>query len=269
MIRFTFAVLCLFPALDIHAAWVRPAGETYVQLGGSYTSATSVYDPAGGKQAIPRFTEVATNIYGEFGITNRWTIGYVLPVLFSNQAEDVALPQATKSASGLGDSIWSNRYQVYSGVVLISAGLDIGMPTGNRNAPIPLGDGEASVIPKMMLGGGFTLGLPGFYLISAGYNKRTIGFSDEVHGGAMGGLTLGEFTLILSLELRQSLKNGEGGNLNESPLLLNNASFATWSIGTVFKATERLQVLVFYKGGLYVHNILGAPSMSLAVGYRF
>ncbi len=253
----------------MHAAWVRPAGEAYVQLGGSYTSAASVYDSTGAKRAIPRFTEVATNIYGEFGLTKSWTMGYALPLLFSNQVEDAALAQGAKSASGLGDSIWSNRYQLYSGTVLISAGLDIGIPTGNRNAVIPLGDGEASVMPKMMVGGGFTLGLPGFYLISAGYNKRTIGFSDEVHGGAMSGLTAGQFTFILSLELRQSLKNGDGGNLNESPLLLNNASFASWSAGTVFKATERLQILAFYKGGLFVRNILGAASLSVVVGYLF
>lgn len=251
----------------VNGAWVKSQGEGYLQLGASYTSANSVYDSSGAKQAIPRFTEIATNVYGEYGITSRWTAGYLLPVLFTNQAEDAPSLSTQKSAAGLGDSIFANRYQLYAGPVVFSAGLDIGVPTGNRNAAIPLGDGETSVMPKLMLGGGFTAGLPGFYLFSAGYNKRTLGFSDEFQATAMGGLTTGMFTWILSLELKQSIKNGDAGLINASPLLFNNASFASWSVGGVFKATDRLQVFAFFKGGLYVRNILGAPSMSLAVGY--
>ncbi|MFZ5627986.1 MAG: hypothetical protein ACOY5B_02585 [Spirochaetota bacterium] len=264
----TLITALLFTA-SAQAAWVKNQGEGYVQLGASYTSANNVYDASGTKQPIPRFTEVATQIYGEYGITGKWTSGYLLPVLFTSQAEDAALLQTSKTASGLGDSIWTNRYQIYSGAVLFSAGLDVGIPTGNRNAAIPLGDGEASVMPKFMLAGGFTLGVPGFYLFSAGYNKRTIGFSDEINASAMGGLTTGIVTWILSLELKQSLKNGDAGTLNESPLLLNNASFGSWSVGAVVKPTDKLQIMAFFKGGYYVRNILGAASMNLAVGYSF
>lgn len=252
-----------------HAAWVRNQNEGYLSLSTSYTSATSLYDSTGTKQPISRFTEVATPIYGEFGLTSRWTMGYLLPVLFTSQAEDASLLQTQKTANGIGDSVWTNRYQLYAGAVLFSVGLDIGVPTGNRNAQIPLGDGETSVMPKLMLGGGFTAGLPGFYMLSAGYNKRTIGFSDEITASAMGGITTSIVTWIASLELKQSLKNGSALSLNESPLLLNNASFASWSVGAVVKATDKLQVMAFYKGGLYVRNILGAASMNIGVGYLF
>lgn len=262
-------LLLTYGATATHAAWVKPQGEGYLQLGTSSTSANGVYDGSGTKQAIPRFTEVATQIYGEYGVTSKWTTGYLLPVLFTSQAEDAATLQTQKSATGLGDSIFVNRYQIYSGSVLFSAGLDVGLPTGNRNAAIPLGDGETSVMPKLMLGGGFTAGLPGFYLVSAGYNKRTLGFSDEMNAGAMGGLTAGMFTFILSIELKQSLKNGDADTLNASPLLLNNASFGSWSVGAVMKPTEKLQVMAFFKGGYYVRNILAAPSLSLAVGHTF
>jgi len=253
----------------LQAAWVRASGETYVALGASYTSANGVYDNSGTKQAIPRFTEIATNIYGEYGLTEKLTLGYGIPLLFNNSAEDTALMQTQRKTTGLGDSLFASRYQLYSGAVLLSAGLDIGLPTGSKNADVPTGDGEFNFIPKLYAAGGFNAGLNWFYLTSAGFNKRTLNFSDEVHASAMLGATIGPVVPMASIELRHSLRNGDAGALSNSPLLINNTRFLSWSAGLMYKITERLNVNAFVKGAFYVQNILAAGSVSVGVGYLF
>ncbi len=256
-------------ASSTHAAWVRDKGQAMVGLGASYTSANKVYDGSGQTSAIPRFTEVATQLGGEYGVTERLTIGAATSLLALSSAEDTGLMSTRQTYRGLGDSLLSGRYLLHSGPLLLSAGLELSLPTGNKNAAIPAGDGEFSFLPRLSLAGGFHAGLPGFYLVSAGFHKRTVGFSDEVHAQLMTGARAGYLTFIVGFELRQSLKNGDAANLNANPLYYNNASFATFAPGVVLHASETLTFPVFYKGALYVRNILGASSISAGTSYIF
>jgi len=262
-------VLGALSCQTLAAAWVRAPGETQVGLGVSYTSANKVYDDAGKTTGIPRFTEIATNVFAEHGLTDRLTLGTALPVLNLHSAENMTLLANERRHTGIGDSVASGRYQILQGLVLVSAGLDLGLPTGDKNAAIPTGDGEFSVLPKVSAAGGFQIGLPVFYLLSAGYHKRTIGFSDELHGQLMGGFRASFITFIFSIEARHSLKNGDAGLISTNPLYFNNASFFSYAPGIVIHANDRLAFNLFYKGGFFVRNILAAPSISAGVSYVF
>jgi hypothetical protein len=262
-------VLVALSSQTLAAAWVRAPGETQLGLGVSYTSANKVYDDAGKTTGIPRFTEIATNLYGEHGVTDRLTLGAILPVLNLHTAEDMTMLANERRHTGIGDSVASGRYLLVQGPILVSAGLDLGLPTGNKNAAIPTGDGEFSFMPKVSAAGGFQIGLPVFYLLSAGYHKRTVGFSDEVYGQLMGGFRASFVTFIFSVEARQSLKNGDAALLSTNPLYFNNASFFSYAPGIVVHASDRLTFNLFYKGGFLVRNILGAPSISAGASYLF
>jgi len=262
-------MLILTLTASVRAAWVRAPGESLVGLGVSYTSANKVYDGEGKTSGIPRFTETATQVFGEHGVTDRLTLGAMLPVLNLHSAEDSAMLANQKSQTGIGDSVVTGRYQLLQGPVLISAGLDLGLPTGSKNATIPTGDGEFSFLPRIAAARSLQLGLPVFYLVSAGYHKRTVGFSDEVHGQLMGGFRASFVTFIFSVEARHSLKNGDAGALSANPLYLNNASFFSYAPGIVIHAGDKLTFNIFYKGGFFVRNILAAPSISAGVGYVF
>ena len=262
-------LLAILSAGQTSAAWVREKGQTMLGLGASYTSANKVYDGTGQTSAIPRFTETAVQLAGEYGITERFTAGAATGLLALSSAEDSTLMSTGRNYTGLGDSLLSGRYLIYSGSFLLSAGLDLGLPTGNKNAAIPSGDGEWSVLPRLSLAGGFNAGFQGFYLFSTGYHKRTVGYSDEVHAQAMIGARFGFVTFILGLELRQSLKNGDSGPISQNPLYFNNASFATFAPGLVFHCSEKLTFHIFYKSAMYVRNILGAPSISAGMSYLF
>ena len=262
-------MLILALTTSLHAAWVREKGQAMIGLGASYTSANKVYDGSGQTSAIPRFTEVATQLGGEYGVTERLTLGAATSLLALSSAEDTSLMSTRQTYTGLGDSLLSGRYLLYSGPVLLSAGLELGLPTGNKNAAIPSGDGEFSFLPRLSLAGGFLAGMQGFYLVSAGYHKRTVGFSDEVHAQVMTGARAGWVTFIVGFELRQSLKNGDAVNLSSNPLYFNNASFATFAPGLVLHASDKLTFHVFYKGAMYVRNILAAPSISAGASYVF
>lgn len=262
-------LLATLSAGQASASWVRDKGQAMVGLGASYTSANKIYDGAGKTSAIPRFTETAVQLAGEYGITERFTAGAAASLLALSSAEDSTLMSTARNYTGLGDSLLSGRYLIYSGSFLLSAGLELGLPTGNKNATIPSGDGEWSVLPRLSLAGSFNAGFEGFYLFSTGYHKRTLGYSDEVHAQAMTGARFGFVTFILGLELRQSLKNGESAAISTNPLYFNNASFATFAPGIVFHANEKLTFHVFYKGAMYVRNILGAPSISAGMSYLF
>lgn len=262
-------VLVALSCQTLAAAWVRAPGETQIGMGVSYTSANKVYDDAGKTPGIPRFTEIATNIFAEHGLTDRLTLGAALPLLNLHSAEDMTLLANERRHTGIGDAVASGRYQILQGPVLLSAGLDLGLPTGDKNAAIPTGDGEFSLLPKVSAAGGFQIGLPVFYLLSAGYHKRTVGFSDELHGQLMGGFRASFVTFILSLEARHSLKNGDAGPISNNPLYFNNASFISYAPGIVIHANDRLALNIFYKSGFFVRNILAAPSISAGVSYVF
>lgn len=267
--RKTLLAIFLVSSLPLCAAWVRAPGETLIGLGVSYTSANKVYDNAGKTPGIPRFTEIATNIYGEHGVTDRLTVGASLAVLNLHTAEDMTLLANEKRQTGIGDSVATGRYLLVQGPVLVSAGLDLGLPTGDKNAAIATGDGEASVMAKLSAAGGFQAGLPIFYLVSAGYHKRTIGFSDEVYAQLMAGFRAYFVTFIAGAELKQSLQNGDAGNLSTNPLYYNNASFLSFGPGVVLHASEQLTFNIFFKTAGYARNILGAPSLSFGAAYRF
>ncbi len=262
-------VLVALSCQTLAAAWVRAPGETLVGLGVSYTSANKVYDDAGKTPGIPRFTEIATNLFGEHGVTERLTLGAAVPLLSLHSAEDMTMLSNERRNTGIGDSVATGRYLLVQGPVLVSAGLDLGLPTGNKNAAIPTGDGEFSLLPKVAAAGGFQIGLPVFYLLSAGYHKRTVGFSDEVHLQAMGGIRAYFVTILFNAELRQSLRNGDAGNLSTNPLYYNNASFLSFGPGVVLHASERVAFNVFFKTAGYARNILAAPSLSFAVACLF
>lgn len=268
-IRYIMIILALSLPSVVNAAWVRDKGQFFASVGGSYTSANTTYDANGAKQPIPRYTEFATQFFAEYGVTDKLTLGYGLPVLFNSSSEDATLMQTQKQNSGAGDSLFASRYQFYSGAVLLSAGLDLGLPTGQKNADLPTGDGEFNFIPKLYAAGGGNAGVGWFYLASAGFNKRTLNFSDEVQGSIMFGAALGSFIPMASLEIRHSLRNGDSGPIVASPLFLNNPRFLSWSIGTAFKASEKLIINAFFKGAIYAQNILGAASVSVGVGYIF
>ena len=262
-------VLMMLAGQSLAAAWVRAPGESLVGLGVSYTSANRVYDDSGKTTGIPRFTEIATQIFGEHGVTERLTLGAMLPVLGLHTAEDNTMLANQKSQTGIGDSVVGGRYLLLQGPVLVSAGLDLGLPTGSKNATLPTGDGEFSILPRISAAGGFQLGLPVFYLISSGYHKRTLGFSDELHGQLMGGFRASFVTFIFGIEARHSLKNGDAAPLSANPLYLNNASFISYAPGIVIHASDNLTFNIFYKSGFFVRNILAAPSISVGVGYVF
>jgi protein XagA len=253
------------------AAWVRNSGEAYVQATSSYLTADKFYLADGTKKDIAKFTEATFNLYAEYGITDRLTTGIYAPFRYQEFAENATLTQTARNYTGIGDLVLTNRFNIYNGSVVFSAGLDVGVPTGNNKEPYDLltGDGEFNFLPQLMLAGGFKAGLPGFYLLSAGYNKRTLGFSDEVHYKLQSGLSAGAITLMASFEGLQSLKNGDASGINNSVLYQNNASFLAWSAGAVYKITDKTNLNLFYKSAFFARNIIAAPSVSLGFGVIF
>jgi len=234
----------------------------------SYLTANKFYAPDGTSQPITRFSEVALNLYGEFGVTDRLTTGVLLPGRHLTWDAEPVVSQPRRSYTGIGDMLLTNRYQLLRSAVLVSAGLDLGLPTGNSTEPNLLltGDGEFNGIMRLVAASGFQAGLPIFYQLGTGYNKRTRGFSDEIHYSVLGGVRLWSLSIFATLEGVESLKNASIDKLNFSALLQNNSSYLAWSSGFYWHITETVNVSFAYKSAFFGENILAAPSFLIGVG---
>jgi protein XagA len=276
----TLFALLLFlgdPSVSTAQAWTKAKNSGFYKLDFSRISAANVFNTKSEVIPFRSITNNITSFYGEYGVSNKFTlIGYV-PFLINNQlgelkntAGAVFLPST--SETNFGDVDLGFRYQLYNkNGISLSANLLLGLPTGNSTQKDGLltGDGEFNQLLKLAIGTGkarwWTQG-------AVGFNNRTKDFSDEFRYDFEFGYKFFNDRLLTILKLNgiESLDNGTAKE-NIVGVFSNNVEFAGVGPEVLYYVNNKKNVGVSLRiaGSLKGRNILAAPSIAVGVFAQF
>ncbi len=255
------------------AAWTKAEGEAFLKLGTSMLRADEFYEGNGSRLTIPTLSEYTLSLYGEYGLTDDFTVIAYLPfVTRVTVNEQVGRPSGFVYTAGaentqLGDVDLGLRYGiVQEGATVLSAGLLLGLPLGdddNDNA-LFTGDGEFNQLVSLALGHSFYP--TALYAIAQlGVNMRSGGFSDELRYSVELGYTAWEaLTLIGRLSAVQSLKNGDAAG-GMAGLHVNDQQYLSPGLELAYKLTESLGVSLGFASATNAENVLAAPRYEFGV----
>jgi protein XagA len=272
-----FIVLFVDPSVSSAQAWTKAQNSGFYKLDFSRIGATDVFNTK--SEVIPyrTITNTITSFYGEYGITNKFTLLGYIPFLVNNQlgatknaTGGIVLPAV--SATNFGDVDLGVRYQLYNkNGISLSANLLLGLPTGNSTQANGLitGDGEFNQVVKLAIGTGKTRWWTQGAL---GFNNRTKGFSDEFRYDFEFGYKFfnDRFLTILKLNGIESLDNGTAKE-NPAGLFSNNVEYAGVGPEVLYYVNDKKKMGVSLRvaGSLKGRNILAAPSIAVGVFAQF
>lgn len=176
-------------------AWTREAGEFYGKLGISRARATQIFEAKNNKKAAgPDFEEVSLSVYGEYGITSKWT-GVTNLTYKSLESETGGM---SRTEAGPADAWFFIKRALKARPLVLSAQLGVKLPLGyDENTVPPLGQGQVDWEGKLLAGKGFQ---KTYVSGEFGYRLRNGIYSDELPFRLEGGWWLSK-TLLASLAL--------------------------------------------------------------------
>lgn len=201
-------VLCLvFFSSNVLAqsGWTKEKGEGFYQLSFQSFSSTDYYTLGGELLNTNQFSQQSLTFYGEYGVTDRFTIIANLPIQTWNGFE------TTETVSGLGDLRLEFKHALLKKYLPLTISVAPEIPIGTANnfaqstvndfeeINLPSGDGEFNVWTT--LASSFSLPNAPFYgSIFAAYNFRTeyedVSFSDQIAIGAEIGYKIADLVWI-------------------------------------------------------------------------
>ena len=252
-------------------AWTKPKGEGFYKLDYTLIQTNQVYD-AGGK--IVPFRTLGNHtfsLYGERGITDKFTIQAYVPFFVRNVlnetkgAQTGVILEPGIEENNIGDIDIALRYALPLGSLPVSAMLLFGLPTGNstQNSGLFTGDGEFNQMLKISTGVGGTKWWTQF---GFGFNNRTKGFSDEVRYDAEFGYKMlnQKIFAIFKLSGIESLNNGTEV-ASSTGLFSNNVEFLSPGLEFLYYIKPKIGLSFRAAGAVKGQNVLAAPSFSFGV----
>ena len=267
--------LCSF-SMFAGGGWPQKKGEGYFKFGQGMIRASHYYTPDGSVEDITTTSYYGTYLYGEYGITNRFTtIGY-FPVL-ARVTQNQVINEETKEEiipgdelTSLGDATIGLKYGIIpTGKVVWSAQVDLKIPlgieSGGESGLLQTGDGAFSQLLKTEVStskGNF------YYSAMLGIRHRGNDYSDDWHSGLEVGWNKNErFYTILKMNSIQSFNNSDELNSGNS-LFGNNLGYI--AIGPefhyFFKNNWGMNATVV--GAIQGKNMLADPYLGAGISYN-
>lgn len=263
--------------------WVRDKGAGYVQLGySSISNYGSIYDKSAtnGIRTTERVISDRTlSVYGEYGITPKFTVLSSIPAKFLNSGElrtpDPLISPITESGNltGLGNVSLGGRYALIQKNWVLSGQLNVSGNSGSYDNQTGLRTALPawSIEPMISAGKG---GSNYYYFGYAGVGLRT---NDHSHFGHLGGEVGLDFNkrvwLILFVDAVFSFRNGtiaaSPANL-QTGLYLNDQEYIAFGPKVIVEAIPEKLGFTFSIGGGVSNNLVPAQAAtSLGLYYKW
>lgn len=276
MKRILIALLFLSYTALAGGGWPQPKRHGYFKLGQNMIRSSFFYDPDGNVVDITTIGLFTTSLYGEYGITDRFTSIIYVPFFVRNTLNGISYNQSGKSIPGdsfnsVGDTDISFKYGlIVNKPIVVSAtilfGLPVGQTAGGSTQILQSGDGEFNQMLRIDASHSF---YPKPYYVSgyAGFNNRTKGFSDEVRYGAEFGVTYKKFIPIVKINVVQSLFNGDA-EVTQNGIFSNNTEYISPAFELNYQINEAWGVTGSAGFALGARNILAAPNWGAGVYFK-
>ncbi len=257
--------------------WVSPKGQGFFKLGQAFMRSNRFFAPDGEEIDITTTSLYITSLYGEYGLSDRWTIKAYLPLFMRVTLNEVQFEPSGNTIPGDEfNSIADIDVGVTYGLIqnkpfVLSVGLTLGLPTGDTGGGdtqlLQTGDGEFNQL--IQLQAGYAIPNSRAYLgASVGFNNRTNDFSDEFRYGLEAGYSFTpSWTAIVKMDGIQSFENGDAlGTMNG--IFSNNTEYLIVSPELIYTLKERYGVLANASFPLSGQNILAEPSYSFGIFWK-
>lgn len=186
------ALFFVVQEVDGQSGWTKSKGEGFFQTSFSTFNSKDYFTLEGEKLLTNRFHQQSIVFYGEFGVTDKFTVIANLPLQNFNGFE------TTETVSGLGDLRLEFKHALLKKYLPLAISIAPEIPTGKANnfansivndferINLPSGDGEFNVWTTLATS--FALGdFPFYGSLFGSYNYRTqydgISFSDQIAVG--------------------------------------------------------------------------------------
>ncbi len=280
MNKFVLLFICCFYSVSLMAGggWPKPKGKLYIKFSEYWIIADQHFTIDGSIDPNLTRGNFITSVYAEYGITNRLT-GIVYFPFFSRATlneqvsgttGDILIPG--EAINSIGDTDLQLKYGLFQeGSVKVSISLTLGIPSGESSGgsdgSLQTGDGEFNQMITLDASRSFPIGkLNTYATLTAGFNNRTRGFSDELRYGIEAGIIYKNFIGILRLQGIHSLKNGDS-NFNSSGTSLygNNITYIALSPEIGYKFSSKAGISAGIGTALYGELIFANPTYTVGV----
>jgi len=272
--------------------WPRKKNSGYAQLGFTYLGYSKFFNHEGDVTELPRSViDFTSQIYFEYGLTNRLTMTAVLPFRYVETGDEVS---ASDPAYFRGDTLFADtvpggslfglntvllglKYNIINKKVLFTAGLNAEMNVAKYDSLTTLRTGPTTFVIHPYLSVGSSFG-KFFALLDAGYRLRLKNYSDQVNFNFEFGFSWNKKTyFIAALNGLFPLGNGSNDN-NVSASYPNGRDLVTslspndqQYVGYGLKFIQKIKK-VHINAGVYSgfgNMVAAAPSLNLGVAYEW
>lgn len=261
--------------------WPQPKGKGYFKLSQFWIISNQHFTNTG--EIDPNGTRASyfTNMYGEYGLSDRFTSIIYWPFY----ARSVAYEQISgtngqvitpgEAINGIGDMDLSIKYGLTPNKrIAVSASLLLGLPlgesAGGSDGTLQTGDGEFNQMIQLDAGRSFKIGnLYPYASVFVGFNNRTNGFSDEFRYGIEVGLDYKSIFFVLRVNGVRSFQNGESNfNTSGTSLFANNAEYLAITPEIAFKLSDTWGVTANIGMAAWGKLIFANPTYSVGAYFK-
>ncbi|WP_321826708.1 hypothetical protein [Maribacter dokdonensis] len=268
--------------LQAQSGWTREAKGFYLQASASYFSSNNYYTTEG--RLADQGSDFRTSgllLYGEYGISDRFTAIVDLPIVRLNSFS------TTETVAGVGNIRLGVKYKLLKSFPLsLQVALDIPTNDGTNfarsNEPnafgqfdeinLPVSDGEFNIWTTLAASHGFKNGKTYASAFSS-VNFRTEGFSNQFQAGVeLGHLFFNKLYLIGKLKIQERLSS-ENNVQSGSFLFGEGTTFTNYGITSMYKITDHFNLVAQYSdyAGFLVDrkNVYDGGTISLGVSFEY
>lgn len=273
--RFVLLIICF--SVTAQSQWLQKKNEAYIKVGAWFVEADQHYTSTG--EIDPNATRgfFNTHLYAKYGLSDKVNLIAYVPFFARNYqnrlvsihtGETLAEGEAENSIGdiNIGAEVFLGSVNQWSFSTSLTLGLPTGEDAGGSDQSYQTGDGEFNQLLRLHSGVSCAIGKQRFYSkISAGFNNRSEGFSDEWSIKTEIGTSLlsRKLWVIGRLGTLQSLYNGNlDATNNEGGIFANNVEYTNIGGELIYKLTDKLSLSTSYTSTLSGRIIYAAPAWS-------
>jgi len=298
-ITLVLLLLTVFQAAHAGGPWPRKKKTGYAQLGFTYVGYNSFFNNQGNVTSLRRqVTDFTSQVYLEYGLTDRLTLMTNLPFKYVSSGEDILNSDSTyfKDTVPNGNLFALNnvtlglKYNIINKKVLFSAGFNAEANVARYDSLTTLRTGPSAWVfnPYLSVGSSFVQGKL-YTMLDAGMRFRTNNYSHEADFNFELGYSWNYKTYFaVSVAGRFSLQNGSyDNNVTAAPdtsdpasvsvhpfgrdlhtsLYPNNQQYLGYGLKFIQKIKKvHINAAVYFGTG---QMVAAAPSYNLGVAYEW
>lgn len=299
IVTLTLLLFTLASSVQAGGPWPRKKNSGYAQLGFTYIGYNQFFNDEGKVTALRRpVTDFTTQVFFEYGLTDRLTMTANLPFKYVSTADKISSGDSiyfkdtisNGNLFGLSNVMLGFKYNIIKKKVLFSAGLNAEANVARYDSITTLRTGPSAWVfhPYLSVGTSFFQGKL-YTMLDAGYRVRLNNYSDEADFNFEFGYSWNYKTyFILSVAGRFSMQEGSYDNNVTPPadpsdstsvslhpygrdlhtsLYPNNQQYLGYGLKFIQKIKKvHINAAVYFGTG---QMVAAAPSFNLGVAYEW